>query len=217
MTPPPPTALTPADVARALEGDRAAARALFDALMPHVQRRVYAALTRRAGASGGRVLRQEVLDLTQEVFVALYEHDGRALRRWDPALGASLTTWVGRVAEHTVASILRSGRRSPWTDTPTESAALEHVAGATPSAHGAVAGRDQLARVLDVLRADLSPLGYTLFVELVVEQRDVEAVCAAHDMTANAVYVWRNRLKKAAQAALQVVMKDSTDSARREG
>ena len=41
------------DVARALTGDRVAARLLFDALMPHVQRRVYAALTRRAGASGG--------------------------------------------------------------------------------------------------------------------------------------------------------------------
>jgi hypothetical protein len=30
-------------------------------------------------------------------------------------------------------------------------------------------------------------------------------------MTANAVYVWRNRLKKAAQAALATVLKDSDE------
>lgn len=194
--------LTPAGVERALSGDRAAARALFDALMPHVQRRVYAALNRRVGASGGRVLRQEVLDLSQEVFVALFEHDGKALRRWDPALGASLTTWVGRIAEHTVASILRSGRRSPWSDTPTDDLALARAAGTTSSPASAISDRDQLARALEILRAELSPLGYALFVELIVEQREVEEVCRARDLTPNAVYVWRNRLKKAAQAAL---------------
>lgn len=194
--------LTPAGVERALSGDRMAARALISALTPYVQSRVNAALTRRAAASGGRVVRQEVLDLTQEVFVALFEKDGKALRAWDPDRGASLTTWVSRVAERRVASIMRSAKRSPWTETPLESAALERTAGQTASAHARVSSRDQLARVLDALRAELSPLGYDLFVELVVEQRPVDEICAARDMTRNAIYVWRNRLKKAAREAL---------------
>lgn len=191
-----------AGVDRALAGDRAAQRALMQALMPFVQRRVNAALMRRAAAGGGRPVRQEVLDLTQEVFVALFEHDARALRRWDPNAGASLTTWVSRIAEHVVASVMRSGKRSPWTETPVESMALERAAGHSQSAHEAVADRQQLGALLDLLSAELSPLGYELFVELVVEQREVDEVCKARNMTSNAVYVWRNRLKKAAHDAL---------------
>jgi RNA polymerase sigma-70 factor (ECF subfamily) len=189
-------------VDRALGGNRAAQRALMQALMPSVQRRVNGALLRRAAAGGGRPVRQEVLDLTQEVFVALFENDARALRRWDPAAGAALGTWVSRIADHVVASILRTGKRSPWTETPFDPETLELAAGGVSSAHQAVADRQQLARALDVLRAELSPLGYDLFVELVVEERDVEAVCAARGMTPNAVYVWRTRLKTAARAAL---------------
>lgn len=204
-----------AEIERALSGDRAAARALFDLLQPVIQRRVYAALQRRA--HGGRVVRQEVLDLTQEVCVALFEKQGQALRRWDPGKGASLTTWVGRIAEHTVASIMRSGRRSPWSDTPTEDSALEHAAGASRPAESAVASRDVLAQVLEVLRAELSPLGYALFIELIVEERDVADVCAARDMTSGAVYVWRTRLKKAARAAYEQVLKDRPASARTGG
>jgi RNA polymerase sigma-70 factor (ECF subfamily) len=201
-SPPAPDALSRDGVDRALAGDRAAQRALMLALLPFVQRRVNAALVRRAAAGGGRPVRQEVLDLTQDVFVALFENDARALRRWDPAGGAALTTWVARIAEHVVASVLRSGRRSPWTETPLETGDLERVAGQAPSAHDAVADRQQLGAVLDTLSAELSPLGYELFVELVVEQRDVDDVCRARGMTPNAVYLWRNRLKKAAQETL---------------
>ncbi|MEZ4471170.1 MAG: sigma-70 family RNA polymerase sigma factor [bacterium] len=208
--------LSPAGVERALSGDRAAAHALMGALLPAIQRRVNAALLRRSAARQGRPLRQEVLDLTQEVFVALFENDGRALRRWDPAGGASLTTWVGRVADHQVASILRSGKRSPFTETPVESTTLELTSDQTSSAHGRVSGRQQLTRLLDTLRAAVSPLGYELFVDLFVEERDVDEICAARSMSPNAVYVWRTRLRKAAQEILQAE-KDSGAPARMDG
>src|SRR5687768_1618744 len=78
-------------------------------------------LARRMVKARGRDLRQEVEDLTQEVFVALFADDARALRLWDPARGASLANFVGLLAEREVASILRSGRRSPWTEDPTAS------------------------------------------------------------------------------------------------
>ena len=202
--------LSAAQVARALAGHRGAARALFDALLPIIQRRVFIVLRRRAF---GRDAQQEVLDLTQEVCVALFANEGRALSRWDPGKGASLATWVGRIAEHTVASVMRSGRRNPWSDTPMESGALEHVAGAHDAPAQDVHSRDELARILDELRAQLSPLGYGIFVDLFVEERDIQAVCDARGMTLGALYVWRTRLRKAAIAAREAVMKESPPSA----
>jgi len=191
------TILTPAGIQRALDGDRAAAHALMAAILPAIQRRVNAALLRRSAARQGRPIRQEVLDLTQEVMVALFENEGQALRRWDPNGGAALTTWVSRIADHQVASILRSGKRSPFTETPTEAEAFDATS-QTPGAHDAMASRQRLQLVLQHLRDELSPLGYALFVDLFVDQREVEEVCASREMTPNAIYVWRNRLKKAA-------------------
>lgn len=203
------------EIERALAGDAAAGRALVELLLPHVQKRVNAALCRRA--SGGRVVRQEVLDLTQEVFVALFRDDGRALRAWDPNREATLKTFVGRIAERRVASIMRSARASPWTEIPTESAALERTSAKASGPESLVGHRQELAAVLDILRAELSPLGYDLFREIVVEQRSVEEVCAAREMSADAVYAWRSRLRKSMRAALQRVRSDSAAPRRRGG
>lgn len=189
----------PITLRRALDGDRVAQRALFDALLPHLQRRITAALLR---AHGVGITRQQVLDFTQDVCVSLFENDCRALRRWRPDGGATLPTWVGRIAEHQIASALRTARRNPWTEVPSSAAAIARQRGSQASAHAAVSGRDQLARVLDALRVELSPLGYGLFVALYVDEQTVDAVSARFEMTPNAVYVWRTRLRKAARAAM---------------
>lgn len=60
--------------------------------------------------------------------VSLFTDQGRALRAWDPARGLSLENFVGFVAERQIASILRTAKRSPWTEDPT----LEGDCCATP-------------------------------------------------------------------------------------
>src|SRR5262245_51304251 len=112
-------AVTPEQVNAALGGDKGAIRALVAALSPVIQARVARALLRRRAASKARDIRQEVEDLTQEVFVALFADGGRTLREWSPSRGLSLLNFAGLVAEREVASIMRSGRRSPWTEDPT--------------------------------------------------------------------------------------------------
>lgn len=203
----------PETVARALDGDQKAQRGLFTALMPHVQKRVNAVLSRRAG---GRATRQTVLDLTQDAFVALFENDGKALRAWDPKKGASLPTWVGRIAEKRVISTLRTAKRNPWTETPTEPATLEYAQGSVASHQGQVAHRDELVRMLDILQAELSDTAFSIFIDLYVEQRAVEAVAAAHALTPNAIYIWRTRLKKKAREVL-IRLKDEPASPRKGG
>jgi RNA polymerase sigma-70 factor (ECF subfamily) len=144
----------------------------------------------------GRDLRQEVEDLVQEVFVALFADDARALRAWDPTRGMSLVNFVGLVAEHQIASLLRSGRRNPWTEEPTVSDALDRSLGAVDAEDERVHSRELLVRVLDRLRAELSPRGMVVFQLLIIEDRGADEVAAQVGMTVDAVYAWRSRFGK---------------------
>ena len=189
---------TPELVQAALSGDRAAVRALCASLAPLVQARVAKALLRRQRSGVRRAVREEVLDLTQEVFVALFEREGHLLRAWDPARGLSLPNFVGLIAEREVASILRSGVRSPYTlDDALDEGALEPLA-APEAVEGLVASRETLEKLLDALRARLSPLGLQMFRLLFVEERTIEEICQAMTMRPDAVYAWRSRLSRQA-------------------
>ena len=180
---------------RALSGDAVATRELVALVLPVVQVRVARVLSRRRARSG-RDVRQEVEDLAQEVFAALFEDGGRVLRAWDPARGLQLASFCGLVAEREAASILRSGRRSPWTEDATAPEDLERDAGVVADAELGLASREQLERLVDRLRQELSPRGLELFHRLVVEDESVESVCSSTGMTADAVYAWRSRLAK---------------------
>jgi RNA polymerase sigma-70 factor (ECF subfamily) len=178
----------------ALAGDAAAMHWLVALLSPVIQARVARALLRRA--CGGRSTRQEVEDMTQEVFVALFEDGGKVLRSWEPDRGMSLANFVGLVAEREAVSILRSGRRSPWTEDPTLSEELERPSDDAVGPEARMASQELLAAILDQMRAALSPKGLDLFERLYVREESVEAVCAATGMSHDAVYAWRSRLGK---------------------
>jgi RNA polymerase sigma-70 factor (ECF subfamily) len=184
---------------RALSGDPSAVRELVAKLLPIIQVRVARILARRRSRSL-RDVRQEVEDFAQEVFVALFEADGRVLRAWDPARGMSLPSFCGLIAERETASILRSGRRSPWTEDATANEDLERAAGATLETELGIASRDQLRRLTERLREELSPRGLELFQRLIVEEEPLESVAEATKMTPAALYAWRSRFGKLARA-----------------
>lgn len=185
----------PDDIRHALSGDRTAMRALVVYLRPAIHGEVAAALDRRRGLGRGRDVRQEVLDLVQEVFVALLADDGRILRRWNPEAGRGLRGFARMVTRHQVASILRSGKRSPWSDDPTEDAALERQAPAgEPTAR--IESRAQLDALLARLRAELDTRGWLLFERLYLDGAPADAVAEELGMTRDAVYAWRARFKR---------------------
>ncbi|MEZ4472066.1 MAG: sigma-70 family RNA polymerase sigma factor [bacterium] len=202
-------------VERALAGELSAVRRLVAALTPVIQARVARILMRCRAGARGREIRQEVEDLSQEVFVALLENDGRVLRSWDPDRGMSLQNFAGLVAERQAISILRSGRRSPWTEDPTLSTDLD--AGRTsrpPTPEGRVAGREFYDELLDRVRQALSPKGLQLFELIVLEERSVEEVCAEVGMTTDAVYAWRSRLMKLLRKLRADILSESSPPAR---
>lgn len=184
----------------ALDGDADAIVHLVEVTTPVVQARVARALLRRRGWRG-RDVGQEVADLTQDVFAALFVEDARALRSWDPDKGMSLLNFVGMLAERRVASILRSGkdRMSGWLSA--DGADPPGVVG--PTADAAVPARLLLQQLLEALEATLSPRAMELFVRLYVEEQSVEEVCAQTGLKPAAVHQWRHRLREAAQAVLR--------------
>lgn len=196
-------------VQRALAGHRDAVRALVDRVGPIIQARV-ARIASRGRARQGEQLRQIVADLTQEVFVSLFQDQGRILRGWTPSRGLSLEAYVGMVAEHQAISFLRSGRRSGWREDVTSDHDIEHGAGGHSGVHERVHARQTLTRLLDRMREVLTPKGLTLFELLVVEERTVPEVCEAMSMTPDAVYAWRSRLAKTAASLLAEIERDDS-------
>lgn len=200
------------DYRLALDGkDRAALSRLVVKLTPVVQARVARKLLlfgRRA--DNPRDVRQDVADLTQEVFLALFAEDARVLRSWQPERGLSLENFVGLVAERQAVSILRSHRRSPLRTDPTLDDEIDPSPAPEPERE--VISRDTLNRLLDRLAEQLSPLGRHLFQLLVIDDLTVEEVVARTGMSVDAIWAWRSRLRKLAR---QILVELSEPTARK--
>jgi RNA polymerase sigma-70 factor (ECF subfamily) len=190
--------MDPERIRAAIAGDSSAITELVGAATPIVQARVARALLRRSDARG-RDIQSDVADLTQEVFVALFTADGKALKAWDPARGLSFANFVGLLAQRRVSSLLRTRSAQVWTE-ELDPDAMNEVMGKTPLPDTVASERQLLSRLLERLQARLSARGMELFERLFVAQEPVEDVCVHMGLTANAVHQWRRRLGQAAQA-----------------
>jgi RNA polymerase sigma-70 factor (ECF subfamily) len=186
------------EVRSALAGNEPALTRLVRKLTPVIQSRVARGLLlRRTGMAAGRNVRQEVEDLTQEIFLVLFADGGKVLRSWQPERGLSLLNFVGLVAERQAASILRSGKRSPWKEDPTLPEDL-HQAATESGPEEVTASREQLRLLLHRLTEELSPLGRHLFDLLFLRELPLEEVIRRTGMSPDAVYAWRSRLRRLA-------------------
>jgi RNA polymerase sigma factor (sigma-70 family) len=199
-----PGELDAALVNRAVANEPDAVRALVRKLGPVVYGRVTKALARRRGTSHGRDVSQEVEDLAQEVFLALFEHDARVLRAWQPAR-SPLGAFVALIADHHVHATFRSGKRRPWSDALDSLEDADIYADDSIGAEARLASAQTLDWVIDSLRAELSPKGFDVFTRLYVQEQSVETVAQDLNMTVDALYAWRSRLnavvRKLASAA----------------
>jgi DNA-directed RNA polymerase specialized sigma24 family protein len=189
-------------IRQALAGDRPAIDRLVDRLTPIVQARIARLLLARARATG-RDMRAQVEDMSQEVFLSLFDHDGRVLRAWDRQRGLSLENFVGFVAHRQAISILRNGATCPFTEEATEQRALLELVDETAPAQleQDIAARETLLLLLDQLRLSLSPRSLEMFERLFVLEESVESLRATTGLSAAAVHTWRSRLGKLARAA----------------
>jgi len=186
-------------IERALKGDAAAAGELVELLTPAVQCRVAATLLRVGGRSA-RGLRAEVEDLTQDVLLSLFADQGKILAAWEPERGLSLQAFVGLVARRQVLSLLRSRRRSPFSQQPIDPADLDNQADFEPGADAqrSSESRQSLEQLALRLQERLSPLGLQMFYSIFVAEDSVSEVSQKTGLSTEAVYQWKSRIKKAA-------------------
>ena len=126
--------------------------------------------------------------------VFLFANDARVLKTWDPERGLGLPAWVGLVVERHTRAILRTDKRNPWTETPTEQAELETVN--APPLDKRIEDRHLLLIIAERLQQKVSPLGFFVFRRLFVDQCNDEHLCGELKMSPEALYVWRHRLRK---------------------
>lgn len=180
----------------ALAKEPGAVATLIQQMAPVVHVRVARALRRRRGQARGRDLRADLEDMVQEVFTALFAQDGRALRAWSPERGLTFDNFVGLLAEREVSSIMRSGKRNPWTEDPTMDSVLIGLDTSGDSPEAQVLSRQMLGLLAQRLQERLSPLGYHYFQLLFVQERSVAEVVAETGTTPDALYAWRSRLRR---------------------
>lgn len=201
------------ELAGAIAKDPEAVRALVRTIGPVIHGRVARALVRRRGSRAqGRDVAQEVEDLTQDVLLALFENDAKALRAWDPER-APLGAYVALIADHHVVNVFRSGKRRPWSDDLDVLPEPEAIESDGKSPETRIASRQALDVLLERLQAELSPKGYDVFVRLYVEEQSIEAVSEALHMTPDALYAWRTRLSKLARTLAAELETDVSMSA----
>jgi RNA polymerase sigma-70 factor (ECF subfamily) len=199
-------------VTAALAGRREAVARLVARLTPVSQARVARYVLKFKPRSGQ--VRQDVDDLAQDVFMRLFEDRGRVLQSWDPGRGLSLENFAGLVAERLAISSLRTGKRNAWREDEADEEALAAIPSADTGPAEEVASADFMTRLHERLRETLTPLGMHLFNLLYVEERSVEEVCAATELSADAVYAWRSRLRRTAQTLHQQLVSEAATPAR---
>ena len=162
-------------VREALDGDRASTRSLVARLRPGIQAEL-AHLLQGYEPARGRSARQELEDLVQEAFASLWADGGLLLRRWDPARGRSLESYARLVARSRALDALRSRRRMPWREEPTDPSSVEMTLSRAPSPSGRVGARRALWQLQSRLRRELGARDWQLFTSLFTEERGVAQV-----------------------------------------
>jgi RNA polymerase sigma-70 factor, ECF subfamily len=196
-------------VLQALSGHEQAVGTLVDLLTPVIQNRVAQVLVAFHPPGDEGHVPHQVEDLTQDVFLALFDDDARVLRSWRSEEGLSLENFVGLVARRRAISCLRSGKRNPWREDPTLTEEHEEEPAADPGPEARAASKQELRFLLRRMQAELSPQGWNLFDLLLVQRLPVEEVERRTRMSRDAIYAWRSRLRKLARRLLREAVSES--------
>lgn len=185
---------------RALSGEKLAMRLLHTTLEPVIRARAHKvlALLRTRGRRG------DLDEICQEIWVHLLSDDARVLRNYAPTRGMGLLGYVGLVTERAVISMLRGQSHALGIT----HFSLGHEDEDIPNSQDEICPesrytmRERGRRLLAKLREAIGPKGALVLELSFIQGRPIEEICAALDMTEEAVYAWRSRIVKRAEALL---------------
>ena len=184
--------ITPDILQRFIEKDEQAVRDVVGMLTPIFQRRIRRVLLCR-GVARKQDMREEMLDMIQNVWAALLKRRCHLIRMWDPTKG-SFENFAGLIAEQTAAATFRSRRDSLFKDAEAEAECMNRCIDSSRTPERLAYTREALRMILCKLRAELTERGLLFFELLIVQQRSVEDVCQVTGMNESAIYAWKSRL-----------------------
>lgn len=193
---------TPDDLAllqRCLAGDRHAWTALVDALT----RYVYYLIRLTARRHAAELSPEEIADLHNDLFLALFEDDCRRLRAWRGDNGCSLRSWVRIITIRRTIDALRKRRHHLSLDARDDDGpAAPALATDEPDPLAALIARDTpdpRAR-LAALTDDLSPSDRLLLEMIYLRKMSADAIAGALRINKGALYTRKTRLIKRLRA-----------------
>jgi RNA polymerase sigma-70 factor (ECF subfamily) len=184
-------------VRAALAGNADGRRTLVERLLPVIRSQVARTLYRYKGRAPAT---QVLDDLSQQVFLALFEDGGRRLSAWSPERGLSLTSFVGLIAAREVVATLRRTRRNPWTERPTDDVELAGHRDPATDHEARLADRELVDRVLDRALLTLDERELILFQRLILDEASADVVAREMTTTVTALYKWRSRFTQLVRA-----------------
>ncbi|HMV66191.1 MAG TPA: sigma-70 family RNA polymerase sigma factor [Myxococcota bacterium] len=202
-------------LARALAGDPGALDDLVRYLTPVIHVRVARALI-VGGGGAHRNLREEVEDLTQEVYTALFREQAYVLRAWRPDGGLNLRNFVGMIARRKVGAVLSVRKSNPWYEQPLDAEAVDRALPTSDSAEERVAARELLHEALRRADLALSERGRELLVWIVRDDLSNAEIRSRTGLSEAAVYQWRSRILRTLREHLDHLRSERPDGARRE-
>lgn len=142
-----------------------------------------------------RVTTHREEDLLQELMVALFCEDARALRAWDPVGGRSLRTFLCVFAHRRVIDQLRRANRRER-EQPTEEQDLERFADGAQGSAAPAEAPPWLEPLMQRFRLEASAEDWEFLTQCFVDEIDVTELARRLNLSPAAVYQRRHRLKQ---------------------
>lgn len=200
-------------LADGLTGTREQLHQLVRYLTPVIQARVARALLSGTRGVARRNIREEVEDLTQDVYGALFDRDAKVLRAWDPERGLSLLNFVGLVARRRANATLATKKRNPWSEEPMESGTVERILPQVAQADRALEAKQILQIAFTDVAATQSERGKRMLVLMFQNQLSNEEIQLETALSIDAIYQWRSRLTKQLRTRITALMNEGATDA----
>ncbi len=189
-------------------GDQKAVSSLIHFLTPVIQASVAHLLTRFQSAHKNKNIATEVADYCQEILLLLFKNNAKTLLGWEPEKGMSLTSFVSLIAKRRVISDLRHAKLHLSLDDKSVKHSLKnHITQGDIASQ--LSDRQLVYQVVTHLKNDISELGFDIFTQLFLFENTPEEISQNIGISVNAIYVWKNRIKKQAQLILKKIDKNT--------
>lgn len=194
---------------RLTNGDTDAQRTAARRFAPIIRKSVMRILGARRGASAQLERDIEHEDLVQDVIMAILDPELALIARWDSTRGTSLDGYVAAIASHTARAHLRRFRREQRLRETWGEVQERQTSSLPNTSHRSEAARD-IESLLAYVGSWLDPRSASLFQALCVNQEPLHEVCHRFQLSRNAVYAFRFRVRKHLESSAWLTESDTT-------